>query len=465
MITNKRSFLYIRLFSDLLILNGSFILAAVIAQSFDLLITRSYMFALMAVLNFVWYFFSNVLNFYDDFNTKYFSFQFINIIKNTIAQAVVSVFFIFLVKEDLFTRNFILLYSGFLLLFISLRVQVLRFIVRQVMGREKNLRNLIIIGAGELGRNFHELISSHNDLGFNFIGYLDNIHDDKIDNDLLGKIERLEEVISERNIDEVVIALPIYESSQLNDIVKVCNRHAVRTHIIPDYFKFISKKFKVNILGDLPIITIRDEPLAEFHWRFIKRSFDIVFSILVIIFLLSWFIPLIYFLNLIYSPGSVIFKQDRIGADNKIFKCYKFRTMHNIQPQKFEPAVKEDPRVTKVGKFLRRSNLDELPQFLNVLKGEMSIVGPRPHPIAFNEVYRQIVDEIKLRGLVKPGITGWAQVHGFRGDVLDFEENKKRTIRRIEHDIWYIENWSFWLDLQIIMLTAWQMFRGNTGGV
>jgi putative colanic acid biosysnthesis UDP-glucose lipid carrier transferase len=334
MITNKRSFLYIRLFSDLLILNGSFILAAVIAQSFDLLITRSYMFALMAVLNFVWYFFSNVLNFYDDFNTKYFSFQFINIIKNTIAQAVVSVFFIFLVKEDLFTRNFILLYSGFLLLFISLRVQVLRFIVRQVMGREKNLRNLIIIGAGELGRNFHELISSHNDLGFNFIGYLDNIHDDKIDNDLLGKIERLEEVISERNIDEVVIALPIYESSQLNDIVKVCNRHAVRTHIIPDYFKFISKKFKVNILGDLPIITIRDEPLAEFHWRFIKRSFDIVFSILVIIFLLSWFIPLIYFLNLIYSPGSVIFKQDRIGADNKIFKCYKFRTMHNITAAK-----------------------------------------------------------------------------------------------------------------------------------
>jgi putative colanic acid biosynthesis UDP-glucose lipid carrier transferase len=139
--------------------------------------------------------------------------------------------------------------------------------------------------------------------------------------------------------------------------------------------------------------------------------------------------------------------------------------MHSAQPQIFQPAVKGDARVTKTGGFLRKSNLDELPQFINVLKGEMSVVGPRPHPIAFNEVYSQIVDEIKLRSLVKPGITGWAQAHGFRGDVPDAEENRKRTLKRIEFDIWYIENWTFWLDIQIILRTVWQMLKADTKGI
>ena len=158
--------------------------------------------------------------------------------------------------------------------------------------------------------------------------------------------------------------------------------------------------------------------------------------------------------------------QERIGARNKKFKCYKFRTLYEESSSAdFKPVIENDPRITPVGRFLRKSNIDELPQFFNVLKGDMSIVGPRPHAIPYDDKYGKFVEEIKLRHSIKPGITGWAQIHGLRGDVEDEEENKKRTSKRIEYDLWYIENWSFWLDVQIILQTIWQMLRGRTKAI
>jgi putative colanic acid biosynthesis UDP-glucose lipid carrier transferase len=172
-------------------------------------------------------------------------------------------------------------------------------------------------------------------------------------------------------------------------------------------------------------------------------------------------------LNKISGNGSTLFVQDRLGVKDRIFKCYKFRTMYVKSENKsvYQPTYEGDPRVTKIGRLLRKSNIDELPQFINILKGEMSVVGPRPHPLPYNEFYKQVVDEIKIRSWVKPGLTGWAQVHGYRGDVVDEEENKKRIMKRIEYDLWYIENWSIWLDIQIILLTVWQMIKGETKAV
>ncbi len=464
MITNRKSTYYLRLFFDLFILNFSFIVSAVLAQSFTILLQRNYMFILMMGLNFEWYFVSNVIEFYEDFNTRNFSYQFIKIVRNVIVQALTAVLFIFLVKEDLFTRNFIILYSLMLTVLVSARTQFVKHTLAKVRTKEKNIRNVLIIGAGELGRNFFNMINDHNDFGYNLIGFLD---DNSTDGETLGKIVDLDKILPENKVEEVVIALPIYASNQLDGIIKICNRHAVRVHIIPDYFKFLSKKFEVTMMGNFPIITVRSEPLAEFHWRIVKRTMDIIFSVFALVFILSWLYPLLFILNKFSSPGPVFFKQDRVGAGDKIFKCYKFRTMHsgNQSVNKYQPTVGDDPRVTKIGKFLRKSNIDELPQFINVLKGEMSIVGPRPHPIAFNEIYKEMVDEIKIRSWVKPGITGWAQIHGMRGDVPDYEENKKRTIKRIEYDLWYIENWSIWLDIQIILTTVWQMVKGDTKGV
>ncbi|HEY6906808.1 MAG TPA: undecaprenyl-phosphate glucose phosphotransferase, partial [Ignavibacteriaceae bacterium] len=442
----------------------AFLLSAIIAQSLTILIERNYMFILLAVLNFLWYFVSNVVSFYDDIRTRYYTFQLVNIFKILIFQATASILFIFFVKEDLFTRNFILLYSFLLFLFVSTRVIVVRSLLSSVRGRKRNSWNLLIIGAGDIGKGFYEMLEKHKEFGYNFLGFVDDQVSDS--ENIIGKISSLDNIITEKKVDEIIIALPIYASDQLDEIIHICNKHAVRVNIIPDYFRFVSKKFQVNMMGDFPIIQVRNEPLAETHWRFIKRIFDITFSFITIILVLSWLLPVLFLLNKIFSKGPVLFTQDRIGTNNKIFKCYKLRTMHvNRGEDSYRPLVENDPRITGIGRFLRRSNLDEVPQFFNVLKGEMSIVGPRPHALPYNRVYENMIEEIKIRSWVKPGLTGWAQVPGSRGDVEDFELNKVRTIKRIEYDLWYIENWTFWLDIQIILLTVWRMIKGESQGV
>ena len=467
MIVNRRSIYILRLLSDLILLNIAFLLAAGLSQSIDILIPRYYMFFLLVGLNFLWILLSNISGFYDDFHSRNFPFQFINILKEAAAQVIASIIFIFLAKEDLFTRNFIIIYTVLLIFFISVRTIVFRKVLKSLRRKGKNIRNLLIIGTGEVAYNFKNMISSNPDFGYQFIGFATTENIDSA-NDVIGSTHQLEKLISEFGIDEVVIALKDKSDEFLDEIIIICNRNAVKTHIIPDYFKFVSNRFQVSMFGNFPIITARIEPLEEAHWRFFKRAFDIFFSLFVIVFIFSWLYPIIFILTKFSSPGPVFFIQDRVGARNEKFRCYKFRTMKVSEKNSaynFQPVVENDPRVTKVGRMLRKSNLDELPQFLNVLKGEMSVVGPRPHAVLYDQKYGKIVDAIRLRHNVKPGITGWAQVHGLRGDVSDEEENMRRTKKRIEHDIWYIENWSMTLDFQIILITIWQMLRGKTRGV
>ncbi len=421
------------------------------------------MFILLAILNFFWYFSSNVSSFYEDFYIRSYSYQLIYIIKNITSQIVVAVLFIFLAKEDLFTRNFIIIYGFLLWLSVSIRIQLLKKLTLKFKRKDENLKNLIIAGAGEVGKNFLDLINERKDLGFKFIGFADDNHND---DRIICKINEIEEAIKTYDIDAVLIALSLDSSDEIDKIINVSNKHALRIHIIPDYFKFVSKKYQINMIADFPIITVRNEPLSEAHWKFLKRTIDIIISVLILLLIFPWLLPLIFILNLFTSKGSIFFIQDRVSSADSSFRCYKFRTMQtkNNYSDKFIPTKKDDPRITWVGKWLRKTNLDELPQVINVFKGEMSIVGPRPHPKAYNELYQIFVDEINIRGWVKPGITGWAQVHGYRGDVEDYEENKKRIEKRIEYDLWYIENWSIWLDIQIILLTIWQMIRGKNKG-
>ena len=467
MFANKKSFYYLRLFSDLFILNISFIVAAVLAQSFHILLSRNHMFILQMGLNFVWLFFSNVISFYEDTDTRYFAYQFVNIIKNAFAQGFIAIVFIFLVKEDLFTRNFIIYYFVILIFSVGIRIIIFKFIILSLRKSGTGIRKLLIIGAGEVAANFHNVIQNNPDLGYDFIGYLDDKNNPSHGENILGGINDLEKIIIEKKIEEVVIAIPDYAAPLMDGIIKTCNKNAVRTHIIPDYFRFLSKKFKISMIGNFPVISVRSEPLEEIHWKVLKRTFDIIFSLAFLILIYSWLFPVIAFFLKNDSKGPVIFKQDRIGVKNKKFICYKFRTLNSEQKEdeQFIPVIKDDSRITRFGSLLRKSNLDELPQFINVLKGEMSVVGPRPHAIPYDDRYRLLVEDIRLRHNVKPGITGWAQVHGLRGDTFSEEVNARRTIKRIEHDIWYIENWSFWLDIQIIILTIWQMIKGDTKGI
>lgn len=465
MITERRSFFSLKISLDLLLLAVSFLLAAVLAQSPDTLLQRPYMFALLAVQIILWYFHSIAIAFYEDFQARNFSFQFIKIIRHTLLQTMTAVFFIFVVKEDLFTRNFILIFALSLPFLISLRVIIVKELLKNIKTGTRKRRSLLIIGDGEVARNFAGMINADPGMGYDIVGFIAEDRAKNNQEDVIGTADNLEDVLNNNDIHEAIIALPQYASDALDTIIRLCNKYAVRTHIIPDYFKFLSKKFQVGMLGNFPIITVREEPLEQLHWRLLKRAFDLLFSLLFALLIVPWFFPAVIIAIKLSSKGPAFYNQKRVGKDNKIFTCFKFRTMYLESDKKgFTPTEKDDQRITPIGRLLRKTNIDELPQIINVLLGDMSFVGPRPHALAYNDTYKEFVEEIKLRHLVKPGITGWAQVHGLRGDAVDERENKVRIRKRIAFDIWYIENWSLLLDIQIILLTVWQMITGKIKG-
>ena len=466
MIVNQRSIYFFKLFSDLLLLNGAFLISAVYSQSWEILLLKYYMFFLLIGLNILWIATSNYLNFYDDFFSRNYPVQLFNILKASLLQLVITITFIFLAKENLFTRYFIIYYAILLILFVNIRVIIFRKILKLLRRKGKNVRNLVIIGEGELSENFKGMILNNPDLGYSFQGIILGSSDNKSGYpDAL--LENLEDKFNAGRVDDALIILSEESRHLLEDIIKVCDKNAVKVHIIPDYYNLVSKRFQLSTFGEFPIITARREPLNEVQWRLVKRTFDIFFSFLVTLLVLSWLYPLILIISLFSDRGPVFFLQERLGSKSKNFRCIKFRTMkyEKVQIDEFNPVVENDPRITKLGKFLRKYNLDELPQFINVFIGDMSVVGPRPHALSYNNLYSKIVDEIRLRQNVKPGITGWAQIHGLRGDVTDEEENRVRTKLRIDYDLWYIENWSFSLDIQIILQTIWQMIVGKSRGI
>ncbi|KAB2846562.1 MAG: exopolysaccharide biosynthesis polyprenyl glycosylphosphotransferase [Melioribacteraceae bacterium] len=350
---------------------------------------------------------------------------------------------------------------------INLKQYLFRILLKKFRDKEGSKRNLAIIGINEIGVKFKNLLELNPDFGYKFSGYIDEQNSAGSNDKFIGMLSELEQIIYKEKLTDVVIALSLDKLDMLNSIIRICDRNAVKSFIIPDYFRFATNKFSIDLFGDFPIIYVRSNPLEEAQARAGKRIFDFVFTSVVFVLLLWWLIPLIGILIKLDSKGPVFFIQNRIGRNNKQFKCYKFRTMTNEPPKDIishKILTDNEKRITKLGALLRKTNLDEIPQFFNVLIGNMSVVGPRPHAISFDKIYSSMVEEIKLRHRIKPGITGWAQIHGLRGDVQDEEENQRRTKLRIEYDIWYIENWSFWIDIEIIFLTIWQMIRRKNLG-
>lgn len=438
----------------------SFILAFFCCASNNELTIKIQFIALLLILN--WFLFANIFKLYDEFRSRDFSFELIAILKTISFQLIGIIILIFLVNEYNLRRTFIFVYSASLTILIVTQKYILRKYLNYVRSKGRNIRNLLIIGAGEVGQNFYESIKNNPHYGYRLIGFLDDSKKELLNGKYLGKIEILETLFDKMRIDEVIVALPNYAIEKLEWVMATCNRHTTRVKIIPDYFKFLSERFEISTFGRFPVISVRTDKLNEFHWRLIKRGFDTIFSLLLFIFIFSWLFPIIALIIKLTSPGKVFFMQERWGRNNKKFYAYKFRSMKDglkdvDENGKYLQAKKEDPRITKIGKILRKTNLDELPQFINVLKGEMSIVGPRPHPTPLNLESKEKIRYYMLRHLVKPGITGWAQINGCRGET----ETEEKMQRRVDHDLWYIENWSFWLDIQIIILTIWNMLKGD----
>ncbi|HEX2617804.1 MAG TPA: exopolysaccharide biosynthesis polyprenyl glycosylphosphotransferase [Flavobacteriales bacterium] len=318
------------------------------------------------------------------------------------------------------------------------------------------VKDLIIVGEGPAAEEIIQYCEGQTIRGYRFRGlFTDMAVAPALAPKRLGDVEAARVFAVQNRIDIVYCALPGTRKEDITDLMEFCERNTIRFRVIPSADSFIPvvQTTDLEFHGSVPVSKLRREPLDKRRNRIMKRAFDIVFSFFVIVFVFSWLFPILALLIKLSSKGPVFFKQTRLGEGKKKFSCYKFRSMRVNKEADSKQATKNDPRVTKVGAFLRKSNLDEMPQFFNVLLGQMSVVGPRPHPLRLNDQFRDIIDKYMVRHFVRPGITGWAQVNGFRGETRTPELMEKR----VDLDVWYLENWSFLLDLKIVVKTVTNM--------
>ena len=314
-------------------------------------------------------------------------------------------------------------------------------------------KSVLLIGGGSVAERVMNMILASPEFGYRLHGVLaDDYHASMPSGFYLGKLERFKEIVRTEQIDEVIIAKPLRKEETILKLVEQCEYEGIRFRIVPDFFRVIRSHAVIDTLGDIPLIAVRTEPLNVLSNRIIKRTFDLLMSLALLIILSPAFLILGILIKLT-SKGPVFFKQKRIGANNVEFDMYKFRSMTVQNPGHSDTTwtTENDRRVTSIGRFMRKTNLDELPQLWNVFIGNMTLVGPRPEREHFVEKFKKEIPHYKVRHLVKSGISGWAQVNGWRGDTS--------IAKRVEHDIFYLENWSFWLDMKILWLT---LFGGET---
>jgi len=330
------------------------------------------------------------------------------------------------------------------------------FLLKKYRSFGNNFRTTIVIGFDDSSKNIIKLFKSKSNLGYKYLGFFsDKIYKDK---EYLGNLDAIFEYAKKHVVDEIYCSLSTLNQKQIKNINKFALDKDIILKLIPDGNELYSKNQSIEYYDDsLMVLNVNKLPFDFTENFYLKRFFDIFFSIFVCLFILSWLIPILWIIVKLESEGPLVFKQGREGLNGKEFTCYKFRSMRmNKQSNKIH-AIKNDARVTKVGAFLRKTSMDELPQFLNVLLGDMSVVGPRPHLETLSLEYQKDVDNYLKRHIVKPGVTGLAQVGGYRGEIKKRSDIKNR----VRLDIFYIENWSFFLDIKIIMQTVLNVFKGE----
>ena len=345
---------------------------------------------------------------------------------------------------------------GFYILSSFILVGLLKFSIFILLKKYRilyggNYRNVIIVGSGKNVDELRNFFTQNPDYGYNLIKIFD----------LKGnKKEALidcSNYVIENKIDEIYASISTLNNREINNLIQFADNNLKTIKFLPDNKNTFLRNLAVEYYEYIPIISLRTIPLDKEVNKRLKRFFDIIFSLLIIVCLLSWLTPFISLIILIESKGPIFFKQKRNGLNYEEFYCYKFRSMHLNPIADLEQVQKNDPRITKVGKFIRKTSIDELPQFFNVLLGDMSVVGPRPHMVSHTEMYAKSVDKFMVRHFIKPGISGLAQINGFRGEV----ETEKDIINRVKYDIFYLENWSLLLDIKIVFATIFNAIKGE----
>lgn len=317
-----------------------------------------------------------------------------------------------------------------------------------------NYRNVVIVGYGDIAEELQKFFRLHPEFGFKFLGFFDNAAKEGLTQ---GSIDDIKNYVRTNRVDEIYCCLPYVKYSHIQNIISFGEKNFIKVKLIADFRGFENKGVEIESYDNIPVLNVTSFPLEVQKNRMVKRAFDIAFSSFVILTIFSWLFPLIALAIKLDSRGPVFFKQRRTGKSNNDFWCWKFRTMFMNKSADLQQATSGDERITTIGRFLRKTSLDELPQFVNVLLGTMSVVGPRPHMLHHTKEYSRKVERFMARHFVKPGITGLAQAKGYRGETPDVSFMKNR----VKFDRFYIENWSLILDLKIILLTILTLIRGD----
>lgn len=379
-------------------------------------------------------------------------------LKSTSILTSMLLFMFFFSKTDTFDRTFL----GTYFLFFNIAIAFTRATIHIAIDRYRmlgnNFRNAVIIGYDKLGISLFETLNRTKAHGIRCLGFYSANEQTDVESKNINLLGTVREFLQAtwHQLDFVYLSSNLPKEI-INEVIERADNEFVKVKILPAFATIQTKLYTLERFNNLSIINVNDLPLDNSFNRFVKRVFDIFFATFVLVFLLSWLYPLIALIIYLESGGPIIFKQKRHGQNNRIFNCYKFRTMMLNDESDSKWATKDDPRVTRFGAFLRKTSLDELPQFFNVLIGEMAVVGPRPHAVEMNEYYKNKVDRFYQRHAYKPGITGLAQSMGYRGEIVELYHIKNR----VKLDRFYFRNWSFLFDIKIIFRTIIVLIKGQ----
>lgn len=455
--------IYLRLVNflcDIILINGSYILAFRILSAYQHMSWNNGFFHTLTVFNVIWVFSSFAMRLYLQS-----SYRLEDIYRRTwrslLMHCILFMSFLFFSKSSVPNSFFIISFIILGILFGASRF-VLTYFSEFLLNKLKPGKQIAIIGYNPTAKKLADYFSRQKG-DYVVHGFFDDeiskniVNTNSQQSSIVGSIETCISYATQNNVEEIYSTILPNQNAKVAKLTQTADEHCIRIKFVPDFSRQINNRFYISHVGDFPIITLRKDPLDDVTNRFKKRILDIVVSSFVIVFILSWLTPLLAIIIKMDSKGPVFFRQKRSGRDNKPFECLKFRSMSVNNMSDELQATRNDPRITRVGAYLRKTNLDEFPQFINVLRGDMSIAGPRPHMIKHTEQYSGIVDKFMVRHLLKPGITGWAQVNGFRGET----ETPELMQKRIENDLWYLENWSLMLDVKIIFMTIIHMVKGQ----
>ena len=449
---------YILPITDVVMINLIYVLAYYFTGYMGKVVSEEIQQHYLVVCNLLWFFNTAIFRLYTAYNARKIERIYRGTLKSLLLHFVLFSIYLLFAKDYEFSRTFLVLFYVFLLAGFVLNRFIGTYIQHLVITKFNLTRKVAVMGNNDTGLRLADYFQKQRNLEYyGLIGDEASMYGDGFGRLSAEAVQTLQDAANS-GVKDLYVSVSPSRMREIGPLVKEADKQLLRLKFIPDLAGALSAPYTITYMGgEFPVITLRDEPLESMGNRFKKRLFDIVFSTIVIVFVLSWLYPIIGLLIKLQGRGPVLFKQQRSGINDEPFWCYKFRSMRMNNDSDNKQATRNDNRVTTIGKFLRKSSLDEMPQFFNVFMGEMSVVGPRPHMLRHTEEYKAIISQYMVRQFLKPCITGWAQVNGYRGETKDDTAMQKR----VEHDIWYLENWSSMLDVRIIFMTVINVFHGE----